>query len=89
MDAPANFGSRLPPEGVNGVLVRADPLDACEPLDKALINRTSGLVWFAVVERSVALCGFAYFLTTAQRTSKKGAAAPEPPAIAAVHRPSA
>ena len=32
---------------------------------------------------SVALCAFAYFLTTAQRTSKKGAAAPEPPAIAA------
>ena len=32
---------------------------------------------------SVALCAFAYFLTTAQRTSKKGAAAPELPAIAA------
>ena len=32
---------------------------------------------------SVALGVFAYFLTTAQRTSKKGAAAPEPPAIAA------
>ena len=31
---------------------------------------------------SVALGVFAYFLTTAQRTSKKGAAAPDPPACA-------
>uniref|UniRef100_A0A7S1X741 RING-type E3 ubiquitin transferase n=1 Tax=Tetraselmis chuii TaxID=63592 RepID=A0A7S1X741_9CHLO len=35
-DMPSDFGPRLPPEGISGFLVVADPEDACQPLRNSL-----------------------------------------------------
>eukprot|EP00873_Tetraselmis_striata_P010111 jgi/Tetstr1/430375/TSEL_020187.t1 len=48
-DLPADFGPRIPPEGISGWLVVADPEDACKPLKNNLrwldhsANSTAGL----------------------------------------------
>lgn len=49
-DIPADFGPRLPNEGVAGLLVLADPEDGCSPLqvpDYALDSQ-----WIALISRS-------------------------------------
>ncbi|GAB4815028.1 hypothetical protein N2152v2_002074 [Parachlorella kessleri] len=47
-DMPADFGPRVPAEGVRGLLVVADPEDACEPQRLSHI----GAPWVALVVRS-------------------------------------
>ncbi|XP_006825245.1 E3 ubiquitin-protein ligase RNF13-like, partial [Saccoglossus kowalevskii] len=67
-DMPSNFGFALPPSGLSGLLVVADPIDSCSPIAPPPDNMST---YFALIRRSQ--CDFDIKVLNAQKSGFKAA----------------
>ncbi|XP_071439962.1 E3 ubiquitin-protein ligase RNF13-like isoform X2 [Hetaerina americana] len=50
-DAPARFGAPIPMDGIRGMLVYANPEDACKPMDEPPRHKLYSGKWFVLIKR--------------------------------------
>jgi len=71
-DMPSSFGSSLPYEGLRGMVVYADPPDACKSLQKHPDIPSYNGKWIILISRSPNNCSFEHKVRMAQNVSYDG-----------------
>ncbi|TRY79078.1 hypothetical protein TCAL_05915 [Tigriopus californicus] len=65
--APAQFGRAFPDEGISGWVMKANPINACQPIEPPIGRRHDGLQYFALISRNG--CSFETKIRYAQKAN--------------------